>query len=165
VLSILETQLNFTTKLYKRRDGIWGLATIDKNTGKLNTSGMLTDLVSGNANMIAANMGVILERFIAVDFLPPIMPIFVGLFIRNDKTFDDMDFTTYLQPLSNQVWLMIVIVAFCISAFLYLIKYVIQGKEKPVSSTILYYFKWENHVLLFVGFGLFSHSFMVLFDG
>jgi hypothetical protein len=54
-LSILETELNFTTKFYKRQDGIWGLATIDKITGKLNASGMLTDLVSGKADMIATN--------------------------------------------------------------------------------------------------------------
>jgi hypothetical protein len=104
LLSILETELNFTTKFYKRQDGIWGLATIDKITGKLNASGMLTDLVSGKADMIATNLAIIYERSFALDYLHPLSSVYVGLFIRNDKTFDDMDFITYLEPLSNQLW-------------------------------------------------------------
>jgi hypothetical protein len=135
VLSILETQLNFTTKLYKRQDGIWGMATIDKITGKLNASGMLTDLVSGKADMIVTKLAIIYERSFALDYLHPISSVYAGLFISNDKTFYDMDFIAYLEPLSNQLWLFILILAFCISAFIFLIRYVIQGKEKPVSST------------------------------
>jgi thiamine transporter ThiT len=156
VLSIMETELNFTTKLYQRQDGVWGLATIDKNTGKLNTSGMLTDLMSGNADMIATNLAILYDRSLAVDYLPPITTIYAGLFIRNDKLFDDMDFITYLEPLSNQLWLFIVILAFCIAAILYLIRYVIQGQDKPVSSTKINDFRCEKHILWLIGFGLFS---------
>jgi hypothetical protein len=165
LLSILETQLNFTTKLYKRQDGIWGLATIDKITGKLNASGMLADLMYGNADMVAANLGIIYERSFAVDYLPPIASIYIGLFINNDKTFDDMDFITYLEPLSNQLWLFIVILAFCISAFIFLIRYVIQGKEKPVSSTKNITLYVYEIILWFTGFGVFSQCFMVMFNG
>jgi hypothetical protein len=35
VLTILETELNFTTRQYKRQDGAWGLVTVDTSTGTL----------------------------------------------------------------------------------------------------------------------------------
>jgi hypothetical protein len=139
ILSILESKLNFTTRLYKRQDGIWGLATIDKSTGKFNASGMLIDVMSGNADMIATFLSIVPERTLVVDYLPPTRSDYGGLFIRNDNTFDDLDFTTYFEPLSNQVWLLILIIAFCISACMYLIKYIIKGTDKPVSSTQIHY--------------------------
>jgi hypothetical protein len=84
VLSLLETKLNFTTRLYKRQDGVWELATRDKNTGKFHASGMLTDLMSGNADMIVTSIAIINERSGVVDFLPPTTSDYGGLFILAD---------------------------------------------------------------------------------
>jgi hypothetical protein len=136
VLSILETELNFTTRQYKRQDGAWGSVTVDPSTRMLLSSGMINDVISGNADIIAASISMQIERSLAVDFLPPISSDHAALIILNEETFDDLVFDTYNHPLSNQLWLVIVIVASCISIFLYLYKFIITGINfKTVSSS------------------------------
>jgi hypothetical protein len=55
-LSILETELNFTTRQYKRQDSTWGLVTIDTSTGTIISTGMVADVASGNADIIASSL-------------------------------------------------------------------------------------------------------------
>jgi hypothetical protein len=95
VLSILETELNFTTRQYKRQDGAWGSVTVDPNTGMLISSGMINDVISGNADIIATSISMQIERSLTVDFLPPICSDHAALIIPNEETFDDLEFDTY----------------------------------------------------------------------
>jgi hypothetical protein len=137
VLSTLETELNFTTRQYKRQDGVWGLVTVDTSTGTLISTGMLADITSGNADIIATSLAIQIERSFVVDYLSPINSDYAALVILNDEIFDDLEFVTYFKTLSNHVWLVIVILAFWISIFLYLYKNMMSGKNtKTVRSAI-----------------------------
>jgi hypothetical protein len=115
VLTILETELNFTTRQYKRQDGAWGLVTVDTSTGTLLSTGMLADVMSGNADMIATSLDIGIQRSLVVDYLPQISSDYAALIIINDKNFDELEFDTYFHPFSNQFWLIIILIAFCIS--------------------------------------------------
>jgi hypothetical protein len=135
VLTILEAELNFTTRQFKRQDAVWGSITVDNSTGTLISTGMLAGVLSGNADLIDTSLGVQSARSLVIDYLPPISYNYVGLAIRNDETLDDLDLATYLHPFSNQLWLAIVTLAFCISIFLYLFKFIITGNNyKTVCS-------------------------------
>ena len=62
VLKILERSLNFTTKLYKRKSGGWGLP-IEYPNGTIElSSGMVQDLVTGVADLIATSIVMLYER-------------------------------------------------------------------------------------------------------
>jgi hypothetical protein len=135
ILTILESELNFTTRQFKREDGVWGSITVDNSTGTLISTGMLADVLSGNADLIATSLAIQNVRSWGVDYLPHISSDYMGLIIRNDETLDDLVIVTYFIPLSNQLWLAIVIFAFSISIFLYLFKFIITGNNyKMVSS-------------------------------
>ena len=49
----MQKMLNFTSTLYKRKDGEWGPTTVFKN-GTILTGGIVESLTSGFAEMIAA---------------------------------------------------------------------------------------------------------------
>ena len=52
----LSKNYNFTYSLYKRLDGVWGgLETIDNVT---KTTGILSNLVDGSANLVAGAFGI-----------------------------------------------------------------------------------------------------------
>jgi hypothetical protein len=136
VLTILETELNFTTRQYKRQDGAWGLVTVDTSTGMLLSTGMVSDIMSGNADMIATNLNIGIQRSLIVDYLPQISSDYAALIILNDENFDELEYDTYLHPFSNQIWLVIVILAFCVSIFLYLFKLINTGKKIKMVSYV-----------------------------
>jgi hypothetical protein len=165
VLSTLETELNFTTRQYKRQDGVWGSVTVDTSTGTLFSTGILANVQSGNADIIATSMAIQIDRSLVVDYLPPITSDHAALIIHNDNNFNGLEFVTYFKTISNEVWLLIVILAFCISIFLYLFKFIIkENNYKMVSSA-------ENvgsinYILhLILGVGVLSLPFLVKFNG
>ena len=55
ILKNLEETLNFTTKLYKRKNGGWGLPQIYQNGSIELSPGMLSDLMHGSADLIVAS--------------------------------------------------------------------------------------------------------------
>jgi hypothetical protein len=135
VLTILKSELNFTTRQYKRLDGAWGSVIVDTSTGTLLSTGILADVMSGNADMIATALDIGIQRSLVVDFLPPISYDYAALIILNDDNFDELEFDSYFHPLSNQIWVAIVILALCISVFMYLVKIInTEKKYKTVSS-------------------------------
>jgi hypothetical protein len=76
---------------------------------------MLADVMSGNADMIATSLDIGIQRSLVVDYLPQISSDYAALIIINDKNFDELEFDTYFHPFSNQFWLIIILIAFCIS--------------------------------------------------
>jgi hypothetical protein len=111
------------------------LVTVDTSTGTLLSTGMLDDIMSGNADMIATSLYIGIQRSLVVDYLPQISSDYAALIILNAENFDELEFDTYFHPLSNQIWVVIVIIAFCVSIPLYLFKFINTGKKiKTVSS-------------------------------
>ena len=65
ILVLFSKMLNFRVRQFKRIDGIWGI--FDKNTGQWN--GMISNLIDGDADLIAASIDQCCMRTMAVDFL------------------------------------------------------------------------------------------------
>ena len=62
---LFSKMLNFRVRQFKRIDGIWGI--FDKNIGQWN--GMISNLIDGDADLIAASIDQCCMRTMAVDFL------------------------------------------------------------------------------------------------
>ena len=96
-MKTMAAELNATFSLYKRKDGIWGSL---KNGS---WSGMLQNLVNGNADMIVSGIVRTKSRSEATSFLPT--PIQVpsdraGIFIKAFE--EELSWLVYLDPFS--IW-------------------------------------------------------------
>ena len=107
VLHQLEMYFNFSTKLYKRKDGIWGLPKTMAN-GTIQLDGMMKSITEGHVDFICVSYGMLLSRLSYLDFLVPMSQIHMSLFIANSNKFDIIDWTVYLTPFSIKIWLIIV---------------------------------------------------------
>ena len=112
VLSHLEKSLNFSTKLYKRKDGVWGMPKIMPN-GSIYLEGMLKSITESHVDMIGATISMIPSRLDFVDYLVPMSQTYMALFIVNNDNLNNIDWTVYLAPFSIRLWLIIVASAFC----------------------------------------------------
>jgi hypothetical protein len=127
VLTTLESELNFKTRLYKREDGIWGSGYLQED-GTYTTSGMISDLVNGSADMIVASLGIRHPRNLFVDYLPPITYDTGALYIQS--THDTTDFSTYFEPFSIVLWILIIVMASLITAMIYSIIVTLEVKNQ-----------------------------------
>ena len=109
VLKHLEKFLNFSTKLYKRKDGVWGMPKTLSNGTVTHLDGMLKSLVEYPVDLICAPFSSIPARFYIVDFLKTITREHAALYIANtnlnDKKYETFDWKVYLSPFSLKLWL------------------------------------------------------------
>jgi hypothetical protein len=136
VLKILEEQLNFTTRLFKREDGVWGSGFIQDN-GSFKTSGMITNLVEGSADILASSLGIVYPRNLFVDYLPPISYDVGALHIKNnDDITDGLDLTTFIEPFSLGLWIVILVSASTITAIIYFIAVALECRDPMTPKQI-----------------------------
>ena len=105
-LNHLKKSLNFSIKLYKRKDGEWGMPKLLPN-GSIILNGMIKSITENNADMICTSLSIVQLRRPYVDFLNPMSQVYAALFIANHN-YDVIDWTVYLAPFSIKLWLSIV---------------------------------------------------------
>ena len=114
----LEKVFNFSTKLYKRKDEIWGVP-IKLSNGTIEISeGMVKDVWSGKAHAIMSAPTIIYARYLAVDYLQPIVTKDGGIFVKKEDLHEGFDLSVYWHPFADWTWILIlsssVIVTLCI---------------------------------------------------
>ena len=107
VLKNMEHQLNFSTLLYKRRDVSWGHIYSHPN-GSLYGTGIIGDIFDKRADIAVAPLGNVIDRAQHVDYLPPIFPQYVGLYLKNMEMFEVIDLDTFFMPFTIELWIMII---------------------------------------------------------
>ena len=110
VLNHLEEQFNFSTKLFKRKDGKWGVPKKMQN-GSIQFEGMLQSVVEGPADLICM-ISMIPSRFEFLDFLSPISQLDGALFIADINTYEMTNWKLYFEPFSIYLWMIIFLSAF-----------------------------------------------------
>ena len=98
VLKELESQLNFTTALFRRKDGAWGYV-YPQNDGSYEATGMIGDIFFKRADIALASLTINLKRGIYIDYAIPFTKEPVGLFIKSKSLQGDFDFHLLLSPL------------------------------------------------------------------
>ena len=107
VLRSIQTSLNFSTKLYKRKDGEWGVPKMLAN-GSYTFYGMLQSLMDQEIDFIWASFSMTPERQDFVEFLQPLDQNYGAIFIPLQDRLETIDWHAYLGPFSNHVWLTII---------------------------------------------------------
>ena len=97
VLQELESQLNFTTALFKRKDGGWGNV-YPQNDGSYKAPGMIGDIFFKRADIVLAAVTINLKRGLYIDYSISITKERVGLYIKSKNLKEDFDFHLLLSP-------------------------------------------------------------------
>ena len=143
VLHNLEKSLNFSTKIYKRKDGVWGVPKILPN-GTIILDGMMKSITENHVDMICASLGQLQSRNSYVDFLVPMNLAYASLFIANHHKLDIIDWSVYLSPFSIKIWL--IIIASAITFMIIIIIMDMQYNREVVS----YNFSAKNITAFFI---------------
>ena len=118
ILKNLEQSLNFTTKLYKRKSGGWGLPVQYPNGTIELSSGMVKDLVTGSADLIVTSITMLSERNLVIDFLLPMAPEETGIFTKKRTQAVGFDFEVFVKPFDTLTWLTILSSSLVTSLFI-----------------------------------------------
>ena len=103
ILMELQNVLNFTTLLYKRSNVSWGV------------SGIMGDVYFNRADFVAMSMTQTYERSKYVDFMLPITPRIVGIFIPNMYSSEKFDWTLLASPFAIDLWIVVVVTTLVIT--------------------------------------------------
>lgn len=113
----LQEKLNFTATLHKRKDSRWGVAKILDNGTVIASGGIIEDVALGDAEMIVASMAQTASRIQVLDILPSIMPYNMEIFIKKLEN-EEISWTVYLNPISRNLWTMLIFVAIVFAVIL-----------------------------------------------
>ena len=153
VLHTLEKQFNFTTKLYVRKDGRWGVPYKSSNGTLVIPKGKVKDLAEGSVDLIVSGLAKLQTRLLVIDYLPILTEEYAAIFIPLDDGVEVLDWTVYHGPFSKGLWFTIFITASVMTIFLYIMEWL---KHKSVSkiyqrSSLFFDTFWANLMTNFGG--------------
>ena len=103
ILLELQMQLNFSTSVFKRKVESWGFVYEEPNS-TFRVTGMVGDLFSKKVDLVIAPLTMIIERAIYVDFMPPLTPYELGLFIPDIGSKEEFDLDIFINPMRADLW-------------------------------------------------------------
>ena len=107
VLELLETQLNFSTTLYKREKEAWGMIYPQPNGSFIGT-GIIGDIFFKRADLAVAPLGNVIGRARYVDYLPSLKYYYIDLFISRASGEYAIDLHLLLSPFAQDSWMLII---------------------------------------------------------
>ena len=120
ILHNLENAYNFSTKLYMRKDGKWGVPYILPNGTIVVPKGIVQDLVEGPAEMLVSALAILPMRLLVIDYLPSVAEDFASIMIPIEDDEEGLDLTVYYVPFSRELWFTIIIAAFIMTVYFYI---------------------------------------------
>ena len=101
VLNHLSLTLNFTARIYKRKDGVWGMPSNET------ANGLIGNIFRNEADLAAAALAIGCPRCEVMDFLQPISHFRGGIYINKVAVDEDYDFTSYFEPFDRISWVLL----------------------------------------------------------
>ena len=98
ILLELQSQINFTTKFFKRKERSWGYVYPQKN-GSYVATGMVGDLFFNRADLAVTSLSINPERAKYIDFLIQLDSQKIGLYIPIESSKGDFDYDIFFSPL------------------------------------------------------------------
>ncbi len=115
-----KARLNFTIKMYRRRDKMWGKKVTHPN-GTWEMVGAVGDVGYGRAEIMASSPAMNIYRAQIVDYLPVISSPKVGIFIKSDPA-ELFSWTVFMEPLKPDLWIMLSLSSFVLAVVLTLLE-------------------------------------------
>ena len=120
ILNELQNRLNFSIILYKRRIVSYGFVYPLQN-GSYRGTGMVGDVFFNRVDMAIAPFSIIYRRALYIDYLPPLMPDFVGTFIPTVD--ENINLTNFIEPYTPRLWIVIFVTAIVFAIFKLILHY------------------------------------------
>ena len=146
VLRNLENQFNFSTVLYKRKEVAWGNV-IPLSNGSFHGTGVIGDVFFERADLAVAPLGVVLGRAHYVDFLPPILPHFAGLFVKNLEESENVELDTFIVPFKGELWATI----FALTILIAILKLILLKAHVSINLNGIFDSVWTSFIAFFGG--------------
>ena len=147
VLRNLENRFNFSTVLYKRKEVAWGNV-IPLSNGSFHGTGVIGDVFFQRADLAVAPLGVVLGRAYHVDFLPPILPHFAGLFVKNlDEESENVELDTFIAPFKGALWATI----FALMILIAISKLILLKAHVSINLNNIFDSVWTSFIVFFGG--------------
>ena len=98
--------------------------------------GMVSDLMSGSADLIVASLTMMYERDLVIDFLQPIYPEDAGIFIKKELLQNEFDFEVFVQPFGKFIWFTILFTTCVTSLLVVLIRKCVGQEDVSIFSSL-----------------------------
>ena len=125
ILKELEKNLNFTTRVYKRRKTNWGQISKTKN-GTVNASGVFADIYNGEIDLVLSPYLITLDRVEHVGYIKAVTDTYFGIFIPKSNTKMKNNWKILIDPFQLDLWIIII----CSTLFLTTIDLILTNMKK-----------------------------------
>ena len=146
ILERLQNRLNFSTLLYKRKTESWGFIYPQSNGSFIGT-GMVGDIFFQRADLIVAPLVILLKRALYIDYLPPVIDYFCGIYIPNSDFSEQLDLDTFIAPFTSTLWVTI----FMTAIFIAIVKSILLFIHHVPTLIDSLAFVWTTFVTFFGG--------------
>ena len=104
----LQTNLNFTTKIYSRMNNKWGVP-IQHSNGSISVpDGIIKDGMDGLADILLAGLIIMYDRYLVIDYLVPYDSHPNGIFVNKDSIQESFDFEVFYKPFDKWTWAILI---------------------------------------------------------
>ena len=117
---ILQKNLNFTTKIYTRKDDKWGVPIQHPNGSISVPDGIIKDAMEGSADVLLAYLVIMYDRYLAIDYLIPLESSANGIYIKKDSIHESLDFEVFQMPFNKWTWTALIISSLIVSISIFL---------------------------------------------
>ena len=128
ILRILQNQLNFTSQLYIQKEQAIGSPQMLDNGTIVIGEGMFQNLINGPPELgplefIWTPLSILPIRSQFVDFMTPLYYDHVAIFVPNQEVGNAIDWTPFISPFSNSIWISIALKCIVFTTLLCIIEW------------------------------------------
>ena len=105
---LLQNNLNFTTRIYSRMDDKWGVPIQHANGSISVPDGIIKDGMDGLADILLAELIIMYDRYLAIDYLVPYDSYPNGIFVNKDSIQQSFDFEVFYKPFDKWTWTILI---------------------------------------------------------
>ena len=104
----LQNKLNFTTKMYTRKDKKWGVPIQHPNGSISVPDGTIKDVMVGSVDTFLTSLAITYNRYLVIDYLVPLVCFPNGIFIKLDSIQESLDFEVFQKPFDKWTWMTLI---------------------------------------------------------
>ena len=136
VLNWMQTKLNFTAKVFLRKDMKYGTPKVLKNGSIELDNGAIRDVFEGTVELLCSPIFMLKERAKFGTFLPPIYSINDAIDIPKVDSAESLDWNVFWGPLSSEIWIALLLKCIIFTMFAYIIEWL--HNYNMVRSRVVY---------------------------
>ena len=108
IFETMESRLNFSSKLFLRRDMKYGSPYNSSNGTAVIGEGVFQNLVDGSVDFVTYGFFMSPIRLQFVDFLPTIMSTHDAIFVPIEDSSEEIDWKVFFEPFSIEAWIAVI---------------------------------------------------------